>query len=146
MESENQVFLCFMKIQGWAEIQRYNTGYRKYLFLITFLYFKQPIFFSSFVIIYKRMHWSCLLWNTYCGWTKRWTDGQRDARWVEWLWNRRVEYWARSLAPLTHSLAPHCSLRSRASPRSFVRSHRSLTRSRAHGKEVYVFEMNASIS
>ena len=29
---------------------------------------------------------------------------------------------ARSLAPLTHSLAPHSSLRSRALPRSFVRS------------------------
>ena len=45
-----------------------------------------------------------------------------------------------SLAPLTHSLAPHCSLRSRAP------LIRSLTRSRAQGKEVHVFEMNASIS
>ena len=46
---------------------------------------------------------------------------------------------AHSLAPLTYLLAPHCSLCSRA-------SLRSLTRSRAHGKEVYVFEVNASIS
>ena len=36
----------------------------------------------------------------------------------------------RSLTPLTHSLAPHCSLRSRAPLRSFVRSlARSLTHS-----------------
>ena len=52
-----------------------------------------------------------------------------------------------SLAPLTHSLAPHCSLRSRAPLRSFVRSlARSLTHSGAHGKETYVFELNALIS
>ena len=44
---------------------------------------------------------------------------------------------AHSLTPLTHTHAPHCSLRSLA---------RSLTRSRAHGKEVYVYEVNASIS
>ena len=36
----------------------------------------------------------------------------------------------RSLAPLTHSLAPHCSL----------------ARSRAHGRAIYVYEMNSSIS
>ena len=58
---------------------------------------------------------------------------------------------ARSLAPFTHLLAPHCSLGLRASLRSFARSlaHSlalSLTRSRAHGKEVYDYEMNASIS
>ena len=48
-----------------------------------------------------------------------------------------------SLAPLTHSLAPHCSLRSRAPLRSFVPSHRSLTHSGAHGKETY--ELNLRI-
>ena len=41
---------------------------------------------------------------------------------------------ARSLAPLTHWLAPYCSLRSRAPLRSLVRSvARSLTRSQARG-------------
>ena len=53
------------------------------------------------------------------------------ALWIEWLWYRFVEYGAilssvrslaRSLAALTHSLTPQCSLRSRASLRSFVRS------------------------
>ena len=54
---------------------------------------------------------------------------------------------ARSLTPHTHSLSPHCSLRSRAPLRSFVRSlARPFTRSRAHGKEVFVYELNASIS
>ena len=54
---------------------------------------------------------------------------------------------ARSLAPLPHKLAPHCSLRSRDPLRAFIRSlARSLTRSRVHGKELHVFEMNASIS
>ena len=48
---------------------------------------------------------------------------------------------ARSLAPLTHSLAPHCLLRSRAPLRSIARS---ITRSRAHGKEVRVYGMNVS--
>ena len=43
------------------------------------------------------------------------------------------------LALLNHSLAPHCSLLSRAPLRSF-------TRSRAHRKEVLVYEMNAPIS
>ena len=53
----------------------------------------------------------------------------------------------RSLALLTHWLAPHCSLRSRAPLRSFVRSlARSLTHSRARGKEMFFYEMNASIS
>ena len=55
-------------------------------------------------------------------------------------WND-YEYWvirtsARSFThskPLTHSLATHCSLRSRAPLRSLVRSHRSLTRSQARG-------------
>ena len=47
---------------------------------------------------------------------------------------------ARSLAPLTHS---HCSLRSRAPLRSFVRS---LAYSGARGKETFVYGMNASIS
>ena len=42
-----------------------------------------------------------------------------------------------SLAPLAHSLAPHCSLRSRA---------RSLAHSVAHGKAINVYGMNASIS
>merc|ERR1712198_723910 len=53
---------------------------------------------------------------------------------------------ASSLAPLTHSLVPHCSLRSRAPLRSFARTTCSLTRSRAHGKQVFVYKTNASIS
>ena len=44
-----------------------------------------------------------------------------------------------SLALQAHSLAPLCSLRSRVQLRSF-------TRSRAHREEVFVYEMNASIS
>ena len=48
--------------------------------------------------------------------------------WVQWLWNRRVEYWAiclltHSLIPLTHSLALHCSLRSPAPLRSLTPEH-----------------------
>ena len=51
------------------------------------------------------------------------------------------------LALLTHLLAPHCLLRSRAPLCSFVRLlARSLTHSRAHGKEVFVCGMNALIS
>ena len=41
------------------------------------------------------------------------------------------------------SLALHCSLCSRAQLRSFVCL---LAHSRAHGKEVYIYELNASIS
>ena len=54
-------------------------------------------------------------------------------------------HWLRSLAPLTHSLAPQCSLRSRSAALipSFARS---LTHSGAHGKGVFAFELNASIS
>ena len=47
---------------------------------------------------------------------------------------------ARSLALLTHLLALHASLA------RFAALIRSLTRSGAHGKEIYVHEMNASIS
>ena len=75
------------------------------------------------------------------------------AQWVEWLWNWPVEHWAiRSSACLfartTHSFAysaPHCSLHSRAVLRSFAHSlaHSS---SRAHGKEAFVYQSNASIS
>ena len=55
--------------------------------------------------------------------------------------NRRAEYWAiRSSAP---SIARTANISSRARLRSFVRS---LTRSRAHGKEVYVYELKSSIS
>ena len=46
---------------------------------------------------------------------------------------------ARLIAPLTHLLAPHCSLYSHSLLRSIVRS---LT----HKKEVYVCELNASTS
>ena len=59
------------------------------------------------------------------------------------MWNRRIEHWAirssaRSFARTAHSFA---------SLRLFARSlARSLTRFRAHGKVVYVFEMNASFS
>ena len=52
----------------------------------------------------------------------------------------------RSLTPLTHSLAPHCSLHSLALRRSFIRLHRSLAHCEAHGKEIHVFELNASSS
>ena len=53
----------------------------------------------------------------------------------------------RLLIPLTHLLSPFCSLHSRALLRSFVRLlARPLTRSRSHGKEVFFYEMNASIS
>ena len=47
------------------------------------------------------------------------------------------------LAPLTHLLASHCSLGSRAPLHSFVCS---LTHSVAHGKEVFVYGMTAPIS
>ena len=44
----------------------------------------------------------------------------------------------RSLAPLTHSLARYATL--------ICLLARSLSRSRAHGKEVYFYELNAWIS
>ena len=47
---------------------------------------------------------------------------------------------ARSLALLTHSLAPHCRLRSRAL------LARSLSHSGAHGIELFIYDLNASIS
>ena len=47
-----------------------------------------------------------------------------------------------SLAPLTHSLCPHCSLCSRAPLCSFARSL-SLT---SHGNAIYAHAMNASVS
>ena len=50
-----------------------------------------------------------------------------------------------SLPPLTHSLAPHCLLCSRARLPSFVCSP-PLAYSGAHGKEVFVDEWNALIS
>ena len=50
---------------------------------------------------------------------------------------------ARSPTPLTRSLAPHCSLRLRAPLRSLARS---LIHFGAHGKDVFVYELNASIS
>ena len=51
------------------------------------------------------------------------------------------------LAPNTHSLAPHCSLHLRAPLCSFFCSlARPFTRSRAHGKGVFVCESNASFS
>ena len=54
---------------------------------------------------------------------------------------------ARSLALHTRSLSPHCSLCSRALLRSFVHSlTRPFTCFRAHGKKVFVYELNASIS
>ena len=45
----------------------------------------------------------------------------------------------RSFARIAHLLALHCSLRSRD-------PLRSLTRSRAYGKDIFVYELNASIS
>ena len=59
-------------------------------------------------------------------------------------WFRTIETWDVSTgsfaaAPLTHSLAPHCALRCAHS------LPRLLTRSRANGKEVYVYGMNMSI-
>ena len=53
------------------------------------------------------------------------SDRESIAQWVDY----EIDAWstgsfapplARSLAPLTHSLAPHCSLRSRAPLRPFV--------------------------
>ena len=51
-----------------------------------------------------------------------------NARWVEWLRNRRVEYRA------------ICS-----SARSFARTAHSFAHSGAHGKAIYVYELNPSI-
>ena len=67
---------------------------------------------SSFFV-----HFPLILWKTFLRITRyqlnnviwQWITTQ----WVEWLWNRR------SLAPPTHSLAPHCSLHSRAPLHSF---------------------------
>ena len=67
-------------------------------------------------------------------------------------WNWRVGYWAirssaRSFARPAHSFACSALLASLARSAALIRSLAlSLTRSRAHGKVVYVFEMNASIS
>ena len=80
--------------------------------------------------------------------------------WAEWLRNRRVELLdhslLRSLLRSHHSLiryAQHCSLRSRSPLCSFARSFafirllaRWLAHSGAHGKQVFVYESNASIS
>ena len=60
---------------------------------------------------------------------RKWWISLINARWVEWLWNRRVEYWA-----------------IRSSVRSFARTAHSLTHSRAHRKVTYVYKLNASIS
>ena len=75
---------------------------------------------------------------------------QSAARWFTTAENRDVSTGpfriARSLAPLTHSLAPHCSLRSRAPLRSFVCSLAGpFTRSQAHGKEVFVHDFYARL-
>ena len=68
-----------------------------------------------------------------------------DALWVEMIRNWRVEYSViRSSARSFARTALLASLvRSAALIRFFARS---LTRSRARGKEIYVIEMNASIS
>ena len=64
---------------------------------------------------------------------------------VEWLWNQSVEIWAicssASLIDFTaHSLRSRAPLaRSAALTRLLARSH---TRFGAHGKEVYVYELN----
>ena len=64
--------------------------------------------------------------------------------WVEWLWNRRVEYWAisssvRSFARTAHSFARSALL-------AFYSFARSLTHAGAQGKDIYVYKLNASIS
>ena len=52
-----------------------------------------------------------------------------------------------SMAPLTHMLEAHYLLYSRPPLRSFIRSlARSLTHSGAHGIEIHVCELSASIS
>ena len=77
--------------------------------------------------------------------------GNERAQWAEWIWNRRIGYWAirssaRSFARTAHSfdcsalLAP--LTRSAALIRSFARS---LTHSIPKLKEVSDHEMNASI-
>ena len=81
---------------------------------------------------------------------------QMSARWLKWLLNWRVEYWAicssaRSIAQspssLTQSLSPHCLQSSRPLIRLIICSFtRSLTRPRAHGKDIYVNELNVSVS
>ena len=53
-------------------------------------------------------------------------DDDYDARWVKWLWNRRVEYWAICSSVCSHRSLIHllrtAPLRSRAPLRSFLRS------------------------
>ena len=64
----------------------------------------------------------------------------------------KLEYWATrssvwSFARTAHSFACSALLASLARSAALIRSlARSLTRSRAHGKAVFVYEMNASIS
>ena len=71
------------------------------------------------------------------------TEGQRDALWSETNNNRNVSTgplarpFARSLAPLTRSLAPHNSLRSRAVRRLFIRLLAHFAHSLARGKVNY---------
>ena len=71
---------------------------------------------------------------------------------VEMIKNRRIMHWAirssaRSFARTTHSFACSVLLASLARSAALIRSlPRSFTRSRAHGKEVSVHELNASIS
>ena len=53
---------------------------------------------------------------------------------------------AHSLALLTHSLAPHCLLRSRILVRSLICSLAHFAHCRARGKEIFYNEMNALIT
>ena len=69
-----------------------------------------------------------------------------NTHWVEIMSNRRVEYRARSFVRTSHSFACSALLASLARSGALIRSFaRSLTRSRAHGKAVFVYEMNSSI-
>ena len=82
-------------------------------------------------------------WNIFVqfsmGPESQWNDHEIDAQ--------SAGPFTRSLALHTRSLSPHCSLCSRASLRSFVRSlARPFTRFRPHGKKVFAYELNASIS
>ena len=79
-----------------------------------------------------------------------------SAQWVEWLWNRRVEYWVIrssvcSFARTAHSFAWSALLASLARSAALIHLFaRSFTHSLSHfgadGKKVFVYGLNASIS
>ena len=79
-----------------------------------------------------------------------WNNGRTEVRWGEWLWNRCVEAIrssTHSFARAAHSFACSALLASLASSATLIRSFaRSLTYFEAHEEEVFVYELNVSIS